>query len=146
MSTRPEKNIQVTVTSLRKAKQQGEKIVMLTAYDASFASVLEQAGVDVVLIGDSLGMVVQGQTTTVPVSVDDIAYHSACVTQAVGRMLVMADLPFMSFRDPDLALENATFLMQEGGAHMVKLEGGGRILPVVEVVRRVSRSRFTIMK
>ena len=125
---------QVTVTTLRRMKANGEKIAMLTAYDASFATQLDAAGVDVVLVGDSLGMVIQGHQTTVPVTIDDMIYHTACVAGSAGRMLVMADMPFMSFRDVDHALDNATRLMQEGGAHMVKLEGGGPVLPVVEAL------------
>ena len=125
---------QVTVTTLRRMKANGEKIAMLTAYDASFAAQLDAAGVDVVLVGDSLGMVIQGHQTTVPVTIDDMIYHTACVAGSAGRMLVMADMPFMSFRDVDHALDNATRLMQEGGAHMVKLEGGGPVLPVVNAL------------
>ena len=132
MSTTPIDNnsrAPVTVRTLRHMKEEGEKIVMLTAYDASFAHVLAEAGVDIVLVGDSLGMVVQGHDTTVPVSVDDMVYHTRCVAARAGHMLIMADMPFMSFRDPVHALDNATRLMQEGGAHMVKLEGA-----VTEVV------------
>jgi 3-methyl-2-oxobutanoate hydroxymethyltransferase len=126
----------ITVTSLRKLKQKGEKIAMLTAYDASFAAVLEQAGVEVILIGDSLGMVIQGHDTTVPVTMEHMLYHTKLVSQACQHALVMADMPFMSFPDPVRALDNATRLMQEGGASMVKLEGGGH---VVEVVANLSK-------
>ena len=126
----------ITVTSLRKLKQQGEKIAMLTAYDASFAAVLEQAGVDVILVGDSLGMVIQGHDTTVPVTMEHMLYHTAQVARASQRALVMADMPFMSFPDPVRALDNATRLMQEGGAHMVKLEGGGHVIDVVANLSR----------
>ncbi len=132
MSTTPIDNnsrAPVTVRTLRHMKEEGEKIAMLTAYDASFAHVLAEAGVDIVLVGDSLGMVVQGHDTTVPVRVDDMVYHTRCVAARAGHMLIMADMPFMSFRDPVHALDNATRLMQEGGAHMVKLEGA-----VTEVV------------
>ncbi len=114
----------VTTQQLMKMKEQGEKIAMLTAYDASFAALLDQSGVDVLLVGDSLGMVVQGQETTVPVTVDDIVYHTLAVSRASGRTMLMADMPFMSYADADSALYNAARLMQEGGAHMVKLEGG----------------------
>jgi len=126
----------VTVTSLRGMKQQGDKIAMLTAYDASFAAILEQAGVDIILVGDTLGMVVQGHDTTIPVSVDDVVYHTRMVARACRHALVVADMPFMSFSDPQRALDNATRLMQEGGARMVKLEGGGH---VIEVVANLSR-------
>ncbi len=124
----------VTLATLRRMKREGEKIAMLTAYDASFAARLDAAGVDVVLVGDSLGMVVQGQATTVPVTVDHVVYHTACVSRGAGAMLVMADMPFLSFRDPAHALDNAARLMQEGGAHMVKLEGGRDVLPVIEAL------------
>lgn len=114
----------VTVTSLRKMKQTGEKIAMLTAYDASFARVLDNQGVDIILVGDSLGMVIQGHDTTVPVTMDEMVYHTRAVTQASQRALVIGDLPFMSYTSPEMALLNSARLMQEGRAHMVKLEGG----------------------
>ena len=142
MSTTPIDNnsrAPVTVRTLRHMKEEGEKIVMLTAYDASFAHVLAEAGVDIVLVGDSLGMVVQGHDTTVPVSVDDMVYHTRCVAARAGHMLIMADMPFMSFRDPVHALDNATRLMQEGGAHMVKLEGA-----VTEVVAALARQGIPV--
>ncbi len=114
-------------------KRAGEKIVSLTAYDASFARVLDQAEVDVILVGDSLGMVVQGHDSTLPVRLDDMVYHSACVARGAQRALIMTDLPFMSYQlNPEQALASAGRLMQEGGAHMVKLEGGA---PMVETVR-----------
>ncbi len=121
----------ITVSSLRKMKQQGEKIAMLTAYDASFAAVLEQAGVDIVLVGDTLGMVIQGHDTTVPVTMDHMIYHTRIVADACQHALVVGDMPFMSFPDPVRALDSATRLMQEGGARMVKLEGGGHVIEVV---------------
>jgi 3-methyl-2-oxobutanoate hydroxymethyltransferase len=115
----------VTTQTLRKMKAEGEKFAMVTSYDASFTVLLEQSGVEVLLVGDSLGMVIQGHDTTVPVSVDDIVYHCACVARASSSALLMADMPFMSYSDTDSALYNAARLMQEGGAQMVKLEGGG---------------------
>jgi len=121
----------ITVTSLRKMKQQDEKIAMLTAYDASFASILEQAGVDVVLVGDTLGMVIQGHDTTVPVTMEDMIYHTNMVSGACQHALVIGDMPFLSFSDPARALDNAARLMQEGGVRMVKLEGGGDVIKVV---------------
>jgi 3-methyl-2-oxobutanoate hydroxymethyltransferase len=114
----------MTVTTLGKMKRGGEKIVMLTAYDASFARVLDAQGVDVVLVGDSLGMVIQGHETTVPVTMDDMVYHTRAVAGACQRALVIGDLPFMSYTSPEMALRNSARLMQEGGAQMVKLEGG----------------------
>jgi 3-methyl-2-oxobutanoate hydroxymethyltransferase len=126
----------MTVTRLRKMKQQGEKIAMLTAYDASFAAILDQAGVDLVLVGDTLGMVIQGHDTTVPVTMDHMLYHTKMVSRACQHALVIGDMPFMSFSDPARALDNAARLMQEGGARMVKLEGGG---DVIEVVANLSK-------
>ena len=125
-------NPRVTVTTLRKMKRTGEKIAMLTGYDASFARVMDQQGVDVILVGDSLGMVVQGHDTTVPVSIDDMVYHTRLFTRACEHALVIGDLPFMSYTSPDLALRNSARLMQEGRAHMVKLEGGAPQVATVE--------------
>jgi 3-methyl-2-oxobutanoate hydroxymethyltransferase len=122
----------VTVQTLRKMKQAHEKIAMLTAYDASFAAVLERAGVDIILVGDSLGMVVQGHATTIPVTMDDMVYHTRLVARAQQRAMLMADMPFMSYSDPQRALDNATRFMQEAGAQIVKLEGGGDLAAVVE--------------
>lgn len=113
-----------TITHLQKMKEQGEKITMLTAYDYSFAKVLDEQGIDVVLVGDSLGMVIQGHETTVPVTVDDMVYHTKAVSKAMQNALLIADLPFMSYAFPDQAIHNAARLMQEGGAEMIKLEGG----------------------
>jgi 3-methyl-2-oxobutanoate hydroxymethyltransferase len=114
----------MTLTRLREMKQAGEKITMLTAYDASFASLLDEAGVDTLLIGDSLGMVIQGHDTTLPVSIDDVVYHTRAVANGTHYALLIADMPFMSYATPQQALVSAARLMQEGGAHMVKLEGG----------------------
>lgn len=122
----------VTVSTLAKMKANGEKFASLTAYDASFASMLDAAGVDVVLVGDSLGMVVQGHSTTVPVTMDDMVYHGRMVARGLRRALFMMDMPFMSYATPDTALRNAARLMQEAGAHMVKLEGNANQVGVVE--------------
>ncbi|MEZ5479641.1 MAG: 3-methyl-2-oxobutanoate hydroxymethyltransferase [Thiolinea sp.] len=130
-----EQPVKRTVTTLRKMKQAGEKIAMLTAYDASFARVLDQQGVDVILIGDSLGMVMQGRETTIPVTVDDIIYHTRAVSWAAEHALILADLPFMSYTSPEMALRNCARLMQESYAHMVKLEGGA---PQVETVKQLT--------
>ncbi len=113
----------VTLPDLRNMKAEGRKIACLTAYDACFAALEDRAGVDLVLVGDSLGMVVQGHQTTVPVTVDHIAYHSGCVARALRRAFLVADLPFLSFADKGRAVDAAARLMQEGGAKMVKLEG-----------------------
>jgi 3-methyl-2-oxobutanoate hydroxymethyltransferase len=100
-----------TVTTLRKMKQDNEKIVMLTAYDSSFGRVLDEQGVDVILIGDSLGMVIQGHPTTIPVTVDDMIYHTRAVSAVAQTALVLADLPFMSYTSPEMALRNCARLM-----------------------------------
>lgn len=112
----------VTVNTLAKMKAAGEKIACITAYDASFAERVNEAGADVVLVGDSLGMVVQGLDSTVPVTIDEMVYHTRAVAQANPRALLMGDMPFMSYCTEEQALQNAARLMQEGGAHMVKLE------------------------
>ena len=105
-------------------KADGNKIAMLTAYDASFSYVLEQAGVDIILVGDSLGMVIQGQESTVAVSVDDMVYHTANVVRGSAKTFIIADMPFMSYSNVEQAVTNAARLMAEGGAQMVKVEGG----------------------
>jgi len=112
-------------------KQAGEKFACLTAYDASFSGVLEAAGVEVLLVGDSLGMVIQGHDSTLPVTVGDMVYHCRAVRRGMERGLLMADMPFMSYATPAQALGNAGRLMQEGGAHMVKLEGGAVMVDTV---------------
>jgi len=118
----------VTVPRLRKMKADGERIASLTAYDASFARVLDAAGVDVVLVGDSLGMVVQGHGSTLPVTVEDIVYHTACVARGIRKALLVADMPFQSYATPERALDSATAMLARGGASMVKLEGAGALL------------------
>jgi len=127
----------VTVPHLHEMKAKGEKIVVLTAYDASFAAQCDAAGVDVVLVGDSLGMVVQGRSSTLPVSVDEMVYHTAAAARGLTSALLVADMPFMSFRDVATALSTAERLMAEGGAAMVKLEGADYVLDIVhELARR----------
>jgi 3-methyl-2-oxobutanoate hydroxymethyltransferase len=122
----------INVGSLREMKAQGEPIACLTAYDASFAELVDLAGTDIVLVGDSLGMVIQGLDTTVPVTVDHMVYHSRCVARGLRRAFLVVDMPFMSYTTPTQALNNAVRLMQEGGAMMVKLEGGQGQVAVVE--------------
>jgi 3-methyl-2-oxobutanoate hydroxymethyltransferase len=126
----------VNVRSLREMKQAREPIACLTAYDASFAQLVDLAGADVVLVGDSLGMVIQGHDTTVPVTVDDIVYHSRCVARGVRHAFLMADMPFMSYTSEAQALDNAVRMMQDGGAMMVKLEGGHGQAAIVEHLTR----------
>jgi 3-methyl-2-oxobutanoate hydroxymethyltransferase len=113
----------VTVPKLQAMREAGEKIAMLTCYDASFAALLDRAGVDSLLIGDSLGNVLQGQTTTLPVSLIDIAYHTACVVRARPSALVVSDLPFGTYGTPEAAFASSVELMR-AGAQMIKLEGG----------------------
>jgi 3-methyl-2-oxobutanoate hydroxymethyltransferase len=126
----------VNVSTLRRMKADGEPIACLTAYDASFAVLVDAAGTDLVLVGDSLGMVIQGHDTTVPVTVDDIVYHCRTVARGLRRAFLVADMPFMSYTKPDQALDNAVRMMQEGGAMMVKLEGGDDQVDVVEHLAR----------
>ncbi|GAB3385900.1 3-methyl-2-oxobutanoate hydroxymethyltransferase [Lysobacter fragariae] len=119
-----------TVPMLADAKRDGRKLVMLTAYDASFARTFDAAGTDLILVGDSLGMVVQGHGSTLPVTVADTAYHVACVARGLSKALLIADLPFQSDATPERALEASTTLLQAGAA-MVKLEGAGHKLDVI---------------
>ena len=126
----------LNVSSLRKMKDSGEPIACLTAYDASYAALVDTARTDLVLVGDSLGMVIQGYDTTVPVTVDDIIYHSRAVARGLRRAFLVADMPFMSYTEPGQALDNAVRLMQEGGAMMVKLEGGEGQIDIVEHLAR----------
>ena len=115
----------ITVAQLSVMKDRGEPISCLTVYDYSFAHILEQAGVDILLVGDSLGMVIQGHETTLPVSMADVLYHTQCVSRGCNDALVIADMPFGSYQgSPQSAFENAVRLVGEGGAHMVKIEGG----------------------
>lgn len=124
----------VTITTLLDMKRRAEKFTSLTAYDASFARVLDDAGVDILLVGDSLGMVVQGKETTVPVTMDEMVYHASCVARGRRRALLMVDMPFMSYTSVQQALHNAARLMQEGGAHAVKLEGGADQAEIVHAL------------
>jgi len=122
----------VNVATLGRMKAEGEKIASLTCYDASYAAVVDEAGVDVVLVGDSLGMVIQGHDTTVPVTLDHVIYHCKAVARGLIRPFLMADMPFMTYTSREDALKNAVRLMQEGGAKMVKLEGGAGQVEIVE--------------
>ncbi|MGZ5056643.1 MAG: 3-methyl-2-oxobutanoate hydroxymethyltransferase, partial [Methylobacter sp.] len=113
----------LSIIDLAAMKQRGEKISCLTAYDAAFSALIDKAGVDMMLVGDSLGMVIQGHDTTLPVTIRDMVYHTRCVSNARQRAFIIADLPFMTYSTPVLAAKNAAKLMQVGGAQMVKLEG-----------------------
>lgn len=112
----------ITTSTLQKMKDNGEKISTITAYDASFAQLFDQAGIHAILIGDSLGMVLQGHDSTLPVSIDDMIYHTQCVARGVDTTLVLSDMPFMSYATKEQAFSNAAKLMQ-AGATMVKMEG-----------------------
>jgi len=122
----------VTLTTLAKMRADGEPIAALTCYDASFAVLVDEADADIVLVGDSLGMVIQGHDTTVPVTMDQMVYHTQAVARGTHRPFLVADLPFMSYSSPEQALANSVRLMQEGGARMVKLESGAEQLRIVE--------------
>ncbi|MFL6592091.1 MAG: 3-methyl-2-oxobutanoate hydroxymethyltransferase [Luteimonas sp.] len=119
-----------TVPMLADAKRGGRRLVMLTAYDAGFARTLDDAGVDIVLVGDSLGMVVQGHDSTLPVTVDDVVYHTACVARGLANALLVTDIPFQADATPERAL-HASMRCLQAGAGMVKLEGGGFKLDVI---------------
>jgi 3-methyl-2-oxobutanoate hydroxymethyltransferase len=121
----------VTIPSLLAQRQLGEKITMLTCYDASFASLMDRCGVDVLLVGDSLGMVCQGHDSTLPVTIADMAYHTASVARGNKSALIVADMPFGSYPTPKAAFENAVKLIQ-AGAHMVKLEGGAWLASTIQ--------------
>jgi 3-methyl-2-oxobutanoate hydroxymethyltransferase len=126
----------VNIATLNTMKEEGVAIACLTAYDASYAQLVDLAGVDLVLVGDSLGMVIQGHDTTVPVTVGDIIYHTRNVARGLRRAFLVADMPFMSYTDPSQALDNAVRLMQEGGAMMIKLEGGAGQIEIVQYLAR----------
>ncbi len=124
-------------------KDTGEKIAMVTCYDASFAKLIDRSGIDIVLVGDSLGMVIQGQKNTIPVTLNDIIYHAAAVSRGLTCPLLVADMPFMSYQaEFGLALKNAGHLMKKGNAHSVKIEGG---VEVAELVYRMSRVGIPVM-
>ena len=129
----------VTIHTLKRLKQIGQKICMVTAYDAAFARIFDEAGADAILVGDSLGMVVQGHTSTLPVTMEQMIYHCAAVTRGAKRAHVVGDLPFMSYQSSiEEAVKNAGRLVAEGGAESVKLEGGEEFAETVESIVRAS--------
>lgn len=132
----------IRIHHLRDMKESGERISAVTCYDATFARLVDAAAIEVVLVGDSLGNVIQGQETTLPVTVDHIVYHAAAVARGLKRAHLVADMPFMSYRNPDVALENAGRMLAEGGAHAVKLEGGAEVL---DAVRALVRAGIPVM-
>src|SRR5438270_927422 len=139
----PESTKKVRITDLAQWKRQGRKISMLTAYDATMAALLDRAGIDALLVGDSLGMVVLGHETTIPVTLDAMVHHAAAVTRGARRALVIADMPFLTYQlSAEQALRNAGRLLQEGGVHAVKLEGGQAI---ADVVRRLVEAGIPVM-
>jgi len=128
--------MRITLNTLHKMVQEGEKIAVLTSYDASFAGLLENAGVEVLLVGDSLGMVLQGHESTLPVTLADMAYHTRCVARGSKRAFIVADMPFGTFQvSPQQTFENAAQLMA-AGAHMVKLEGGEAVVENVDFLTK----------
>ncbi len=137
MSSQPEKISKVTINTLGEMKARGEKIACLTAYDVSFAQLLDKAGVDVVLVGDSLGMVIQGLDSTIPVTMDEMIYHGKVVSRGLERALLILDMPFMSDASTQQAVENAGRFMKQCGANMVKLEGSADQRELVETLTRL---------
>jgi 3-methyl-2-oxobutanoate hydroxymethyltransferase len=135
--TAPERGIsympEVTLTTLNGLKAKGEKITMLTCYDATFAKAASQAGVEVLLVGDSLGMVLQGHDSTLPVTTADMAYHTASVKRGNDGALILADLPFMAHATPEQAFANSATLMQ-AGAHMIKIEGAAWLAETIRLL------------
>lgn len=133
----------IRVPDLALMKERGERIVMLTAYDATMARLFDRAGVDLLLVGDSLGNVILGLDTTIPVTMEAMIHHTRAVTRGASRALVVADLPFLSYQvSPEQAIQNAARLFQEGGAAAVKLEGGR---PVADTVRRLTAAGLPVM-
>jgi 3-methyl-2-oxobutanoate hydroxymethyltransferase len=143
MSTAKKQYKRITVKSLIEMKQQGEKISMLTAYDYSMAKIVDSAGVDVILVGDSASNTMAGHETTLPITLDQMIYHASSVIRAVKRALVVVDLPFGSYQsDPKEALRSAIRIMKESGAHAVKLEGG---IEIKDSVKRILNAGIPVM-
>lgn len=137
------KEHRVTTRSLANRKRQGEPFTMLTAYDFTFARIFDEAGVDVLLVGDSLGNVVQGCDTTLPVTLDEVIYHTRLVARGVRRAMVVGDMPFGTYQvGPEDAVRSAIRLVKEGGAHAVKLEGG---VDVADSIKRIVSAQIPVM-
>jgi len=133
----------VTVNTLQQMKETGEKISMLTAYDFTMASIMDEAGVDVMLVGDSASNVIAGHETTLPITLDQLIYHTTCVVRGISRSMVVADLPFGSYQSNSKeALSSAVRMMKEAGAHAVKMEGGREI---IESVDRIVKAGIPVM-
>lgn len=124
----------ITIAKLKEKKSAGEKLTCLTAYDASFSALMHEAGVEILLVGDSLGMVVQGKETTLPVTLDEMIYHASAVKRGAPDAFIVVDLPFMSYSTPEYALKSAGKIMKRTGANMVKLEGGEAMLETVSLL------------
>ncbi|MGQ9862868.1 MAG: 3-methyl-2-oxobutanoate hydroxymethyltransferase [Bacteroidia bacterium] len=138
-----EKPKQVTTRTLQEMKNRKEKISMLTAYDYTFARILDQAGIDAILVGDSASNVILGHQTTLPITLDEMIYHAKAVIRGVSRAMVIVDMPFGSYQgDPKRALRNAIRIMKESGAHAIKVEGGQEILPSL---RRIVSAGIPVM-
>jgi 3-methyl-2-oxobutanoate hydroxymethyltransferase len=134
-SIKENKEMRFTVNDLFNKKKQGQKITMLTAYDYPFAHLVDEAGIDMILVGDSLSMVIQGNETTLPVTMDEMLYHTKIVVNSTKRAMVVADMPFMSYQvSIEEAVRNAGRFVKEAGAQAVKLEGGREILPHVKAI------------
>jgi len=143
MSTAKKNFTRITTNSLHQMKQQGDKIAMLTAYDYTLAGIIDKAGIDVVLVGDSASNVIAGHETTLPITLDQMIYHAASVVRAIERALVVVDLPFGSYQaDSKEALRSAIRIMKESGAHAVKLEGGEKIKDSIE---RILKAGIPVM-
>ena len=137
------KAMKITTNTLQEMKQAGEKITMLTAYDFSMARILDAAGIDVILVGDSASNVMAGNDTTVPITLDHMIYHAQCVVNGVNRALIVCDMPFGSYQgDSKQALNSAIRIMKESGSHAVKLEGGSE---VVESIQRILSAGIPVM-
>ncbi|MDE3236359.1 MAG: 3-methyl-2-oxobutanoate hydroxymethyltransferase [Bacteroidota bacterium] len=133
----------ITTNTLQKMKMQGEKISMLTAYDFSFAKLFDEAGMDVILVGDSASNVMAGHETTLPITLDQMIYHAASVVRAVQRSLVVVDLPFGTYQsNSDIALASAIRIMKETGAHAIKLEGGEEVM---DSIQRIVKAGIPVM-
>jgi 3-methyl-2-oxobutanoate hydroxymethyltransferase len=137
MSSQSSVPSRININTLREMKARGEKIACLTAYDVSFAQLLDQSAVDIVLVGDSLGMVIQGLDSTIPVSMDEMIYHGKAVSRGLQRALLIMDMPFLSDATTEQAVQNAGRFMKEAGANMVKLEGGADQRELVETLTRL---------
>src|SRR4051812_22570171 len=137
------KTEKVTIHTLRQKKSAGDKITMLTCYDATFARLLDESGVDVLLVGDSLGMVIQGHATTLPVTLDEVIYHTRAVARGTRRAQIVGDMPFMSYQAGiDEGMRSAGRMVKEGGAEAIKLEGGAQH---AELVSRLTAAGIPVM-